>query len=81
MTNTNSKLQVTAKNQGLQITAYSGLNNILLAFNLDPTKTASFAGFAIQITPPSGKPFGSKIESTFLHPSIPNQRRKKKRPI
>jgi phosphatidylserine/phosphatidylglycerophosphate/cardiolipin synthase-like enzyme len=68
MTNTNSKLQVTAKNQGLQITADSGLNNILLAFNLDPTKTASFAGFAIQITPPSGKPFWFQNRVNFSTP-------------
>ncbi|MGZ4861355.1 MAG: phospholipase D-like domain-containing protein [Halobacteriota archaeon] len=46
-----------AKADGLSVTAYAGDGSVLLAFNLDETKTDNLAGFAIKAKTPDKGPY------------------------
>lgn len=57
-----------ATNNGLSVSAYAGINNVLLGFNLDKAKLKNFAGFAIEITPPKGSAFWFQNRLSFNAP-------------
>lgn len=63
---------------GLSVSAYPGDGTVLLAFDLDPSLTPDFAGFAIQCTPPHGTPFYLSNRLSFETPitvtTTPQQR-------
>ncbi len=42
---------------GLSVRGFSADGAVLLAFDLDQQRTPNLAGFAIQCTPPNGKPY------------------------
>ena len=46
-----------AKQDGLTVCAYPGDGAVLLAFDLDESRQADLAGFAIEYTDPDGKTF------------------------
>jgi hypothetical protein len=52
----------------LSVNAYSRDGTVLLAFDLDPSLTPDFAGFAIQFTPPNDTPFYLSNQLDFEAP-------------
>lgn len=49
--------EMTASNGGLTVKAYPGDGMVMLAFDVDPSQTTNFAGFAIRCRPPTGEPY------------------------
>lgn len=50
-------IHTSSSNGGLSVKAYQGDGAVMLAFDIDEHLTQDLAGFAVQVTPPKGKPF------------------------
>jgi energy-coupling factor transporter ATP-binding protein EcfA2 len=52
-----SQAQSLSSREGLTVAAYRGDGTVMLTFSLDERLTENLAGFAIQCSPPEGKPY------------------------
>lgn len=54
-----------AASSGLRVKAYRGDSSVLLAFDVDQSRVAGLAGFAVKCTPPTGQTFTLKNRLSF----------------
>jgi phosphatidylserine/phosphatidylglycerophosphate/cardiolipin synthase-like enzyme len=77
VSNTN---HISASKDGLTVTAYRGDSSVLLGFDINEHQTDDLAGFAVKLTPPSGKPSWLLNRLSFNTPlgraSTPEERQK-----